>query len=191
MFQKILGGPRVKAHKGCEAEPYIVEECPCEPCSPCEPKCPTKTRAADAIIVQPNEVERCFSLHTFGCKGSTVYANQHCFMLRLRKRGSCTVITSVEPVRALPNGDVCFSWCNLWLDLGSGYYEADLYVDGKNCNTLLFRVRDCDMVVSNTSPVINEACPITPTPCCGTNPQIDDEPPVVVTCAESCDPCEE
>lgn len=191
MFQKVYGGGHQKAHRGCEAPPYEPECCPCEPCSPCEPACPPKTRASDAIIIESHEVERCFSLKSFGCSPKTIYANQHCFMLRIRKRGSCTVITTVEPVRALPEGDVCFSWCNLWDDLGEGYYEADLFTDGKNCNTLLFKVRHCDIMVHSTTPIINEACPIDPAPCCGTNPQLDDEPPVETGCADECAVCED
>ena len=185
-----VGGPGMRTLP-CEAPPYNPECAPCAPCNPCEPKCPPKTRAADAITIQRNEVERCFNLTSFGCKPETIYANQHCFMLKVRKRGTCFNVAVLDPVRALPEGAVCFSWGRLWTDLGQGYYEADLYTDGQNCNTLLFYVRGCDVLVHDSVPVIDEPCPIDATPCCGTTPQIDEVTAAPASCEDECSTCEE
>lgn len=98
----------------------------------------------------------------------------------------------LDPVRALPNGDVCFAWSDLWANLGTGYYEADLFTDGRNCNTLLFYVRDCAISVSSSSPVIDDGCATACEPCCGTVPQIDDEiAPSNESCEDECNACEE
>ena len=190
-FRLVHGGQPELAHRGCEAPPYEPECAPCNPCNPCEPKCPPKTRAADAIIIERNEVERCFTLTDFGCKPNPLYANQHCFMLKIRKRGSCFNQAVLDPVRATMDGAVCFAWSTLWTNLGNGYYEADLFTDGRNCNTLLFYVRGCDVFISSSTPVIDDGCHPVCEPCCGTVPQIDDEPAPPVTCETECDTCEE
>lgn len=190
MFHKIYGGGRKNAHPGCEAPKYEPECCPVEVCNPCGETCPPKTRASEAIILEANEVERCFPLTSFGCPANPIYANQHCFSMEIRKRGSCTLLTTLLPVRALPTGEVCFAWGGVWDEVSAGYYEADLYIDGKNCNTLLFKLRECSIMVHSSTPIIDITCPIPDPECCGSTPQIDDTPPVPAECDSTCDECE-
>lgn len=117
----------------------------CNPCEdPCEPKCPPRVRAKDAVCLDDNEWERCFSLYQHvGCEPVRIPAFVYCIALRVRRQGLCRVLTEECPIRADAYGNACFQWSKTFRELPAGYYEADLYVNGKSCYTWLFNKRSC------------------------------------------------
>lgn len=162
----------------CYAPLPDFDDCynPCTPCeNPCEPKCPPKVRAKDAICLSDEEYERCFSLHRFvGCAPTQVPAFVYCIALKVRRQGMCRVLTEECPVRADAHGNACFVWSDKFRDLPAGYYEADLYLNGKSCFTLLFRKRDCWATAKTESVRTAEQPCSPPEHCCvGCTPQPD------------------
>lgn len=150
----------------------------CNPCdNPCEEKCPPKTRVQDAVCLSDEEVERCFSLYQYvGCEIKQLPAFIYCIALKVRKRGQCRVLTEECPIRADNNGNACFVWSDTFRNLDAGYYEADLYVNGKSCYTWLFRKRGCWATMETESIELEQPSCCPPNCCCvGCVPELDIE----------------
>lgn len=169
--------------------PTCYEECtPCD--NPCEPKCPPKVRAHEAICLTDGEWERCFSLFQMvGCEPTRVPAFVYCIELKVRRQGSCRVLSCECPIRADAKGNACFQWSDKFRELPAGYYEADLYINNKTCFTLLFRKQSCWAVMK---PETVEYDPLPcdgPERCCvGCVPAPDfDNPPPLGDCLGGCD----
>lgn len=160
----------------------------CNPChNPCEPKCPPKVRAKDALCLTDDEWERCFSLYQYvGCSPVQVPAFIYCIEMRIRKQGLCRVLTKECPTRADVKGNACFIWSDDFRKLPAGYYEGDVYINGKNCFTLLFRKRGCWTNMKTESVELDDLPCEAPERCCGgCVPQPDfDNTPVVGDCEE-------
>ena len=162
----------------------------CNPCyDPCEPKCPPKVRAHEAICLAEGEWERCFSLHRMvGCEPTRVPAFVYCIELKVRRQGSCRVLTCECPIRADKLGNACFQWSDKFRELGPGYYEADLYVNGKSCFALLLRKRECWAAAKSESVEFEPLECDGPESCCvGCVPTPDfDNPPPLGDCSGGC-----
>lgn len=155
----------------------------CPPChNPCEPKCPPKVRVSEAVCLSDEEYERCFSLHQYvGCEPVQIPAHIYCIALKVRKRGLCRVLTEECPVRADRDGNACFVWSDCFRALEAGYYEADLYINGKSCYTWLFRKRKCWAAMKTQSVDLDTPPCEAPEHCCVgcvPTPDIETEPPL-------------
>lgn len=141
----------------------------CQPCdNPCEDKCPPKVRAKDAVCLSDDEYQRCFSIYQrIGCEPVRVPAFIYCIELRVRRQGLCRVLTKECPIRADNQGNACFVWTDKFRDLPAGYYEADLYINGKSCFTWLFRKRRCWAKMNTESVSLQELPCEAPSTCCG------------------------
>lgn len=162
----------------------------CNPCaSPCEEVCKPKTRIQDAICLSDNEYERCFSLHQYvGCEPVQVPATLYCIELQVRKRGACRVLTRECPIRADIYGNACFVWSCEFRDLPAGYYEADLFLNGKSCFTWLFRKRGCWANMKTESVELEQPDCSAPAQCCnGCVPTPDIETTTPMGDCEECD----
>jgi hypothetical protein len=178
---------------GCHLPPPVFEcEPVCNPCDPCESTCDPKTRARDSVAVLQTEVERCVSLLGRGCNAKQLPGFLHCIAMKVRRKGLCTVITEEIPRKALHDGSICFSWSNKFRDLQPGYYEGDIYLDGKSCITWPFHIPPCGGSVTTESITEEEMpCDIMgcgEPPCCvGEVPPLEVEPSVNPDV--ECDPC--
>ena len=166
----------------CAVPPPVYE---CAPRSFCEPEvlcCPAKTKAKDALRVYNDEVERCFSLNGNGCGRTPIPMTSVCIELRVRLRGACRDLVVQTPRSLNVAGDVCFRWTQEFLQLPEGYYEGDIYVNGKTCHTVGFYLPPCAGRPTSTS-VDYAACEVQDPSCC-TSLEVDqmNVPPVNQEC---------
>ena len=134
------------APMGCHDEPPVFEhvERECAPCqTECGTSCPPKTKARNSEAIQKDEHSRCVSLKGRGCSPKQLPAFMHCIEMRIRKKGSCSVITTEIPYKATYTGAACFNWSKRFKALPDGYYEGDLYINGKSCYSWAFHIHAC------------------------------------------------
>lgn len=135
-----------------------VERC-CPPVSRCEERCPPRTRARDAIMVDRLQVEACFLLSNFKCDEKPLPLVRNWVRMDVRRKGYCKVLTCVPPSKIRsPDGALCFKWNDEFRNLDSGYYEGDIYIDGCLCTTLLFYFPPCQVRVLSVSTEDNDGC---------------------------------
>lgn len=171
-------------------------------CRPVRPCCPPRTRARDAIRIDPSEAGRCFGFTPRATCGEG-YKHQvvdRYYRLDIREKGYCDVLMCIPPTRATETGAICFDWPDEFKSLPSGYYEGDVYIDGCLCTTLLFWIPTC-MTVSKPETVtydnICHSCKCGSKPCrcgmtcCDTIPMVDEEifEAEAIGCVEDCDQC--
>ena len=65
--------------------------------------------------------------------------------------GSCKVITREIPYKATYTGAACFNWSKRFKVLPNGYYEGDIYINGKSCVSWPFHIQDCYYEVGTES----------------------------------------
>lgn len=125
----------------CGSEPPKWEEVErCCPTSDCGERCPPKTRARDAIHIDRKQVEACFLFSASECGGKPLPLVRTWVSLEIRKKGFCKVLTCLPPTRMREDGALCFTWTDEFRKLPQGYYEGDLYIDGRLRMTLLFYI---------------------------------------------------
>lgn len=161
-----------------------IEQCHVEEC--CEPK----TYVKNAIKMQYNETERKIYLMENGCSLSQIPILMKCIKMVVRKRGFCKTLFELEPYKLDLDGSVYFAWGQQFLQTGKGLYEADIFIDCKLVNTLLFYKPEYRGVVV-TEAVTFDPCTNGNTPCdsscncgcasCGSIPTIDIEYNNIVT----------
>lgn len=133
--------------QGCELPaPKIFTTQP--NCDPCAPRCRPKTRARDAFTIYDDERERCFVLSGWGCERPKIPLHFHCVLMVIRAKGYCEELMEITPYRATADGAACFAWPPEFLNLPSGYYEGDIYMDGKTCATVLLYLPPCRHIVT-------------------------------------------
>lgn len=163
----------------------------CDPCDPCSDKVPPRTLAKDSICISPSERERCFRMSARQCDGSlTQYpAFLDCIQMRVRRKQLSRVVSVEEPIRATASGDMCYTWSCHFLALGPGYYEGDVYFNGKYSHTIGLH-KNAASIVSHAAESV-EAQPSCEEPqcgpCCGTVPQVEEEAPTPQT--YDCEDC--
>lgn len=185
--------------KGCHLEPPEFDCAPtCEPCSPCGDVCKPKTRARDSVAIEYREGQRCVSLRGRGCKPSALPAFMHKIEMKVRRKGSCSVITTEIPYKAKYDGSICFNWSNRFKSLPDGYYEGDVYINCVTCYTWAFHIRGCYVTLeTDDTQTLPYQCgdddcghkehTCGGCGCCGTKPPI--EPEVDTTIAKGCEEC--
>lgn len=116
----------------CRDAPPNIGDAPPLPCNcACPTTCPPKVRLKDYIRITPNTSETCFLIGG-ECGADLLEPTQHCFIGYLRKRGECTAVATLQPVRATIDGKVCFAWNKKFWECGDGKYELDIAIDS-NC----------------------------------------------------------
>ena len=155
MTSKVLFGKAKQSDAACLLPPpefSCHQHCDCEPS--CEPQlCKPKTHARQSVIVPRDEVSRCIVLRNTGCKPKDLPAHMYCIEMKVRKKGACAVLSVERPYKATYTGAACFNWTKHFTRLPAGYYEADVFIDGKCCYTWAFHKEHCSVVadtVSNT-----------------------------------------
>lgn len=141
------------APAGCHHQPPEFE---CvERVSHCEPEecgsCPPKTKARHSEAIGYMEGQRCVSLRGRGCAPKQLPMFMHCIEMRVRLKGSCKVITREIPYKATYTGAACFNWSKRFKALPNGYYEGDIYINGKSCVSWPFHIQDCYYEVGTES----------------------------------------
>ena len=184
-----ITGPELNRRE-CSLEPPEFECADtCTPCEDeCEDTCAVKTRARDSVALQEAEGNRCFSLHGRGCNPKQLPAFMHCIAMKVRRKGSCKVLTTEVPYKAKYDGSVCFNWTKRFKSLPDGYYEGDVYINGKTCYTWPFHIQGCYMSMQTED---IGTCEDHKTPCdipcgCATPPL---EPEIDTTEADGCEEC--
>ena len=185
---------------GCHDEPPVFE-CPERSCVPCDTecgeKCPPKTRARDSEAIRENEHSRCVSLKGRGCQPKQLPAFMHCIEMRIRKKGSCKVLTTEIPYKATYTGEACFNWSNRFKRLEDGYYEGDIYINGKSCISWAFHIHACYVTMETTDiEYLHEPCSdVECASSCGCSKQCTcSKPPLEIEIGEAvpnCGGCEE
>lgn len=177
---------RLAQPQGCELPPPEILTS-LAPCDPCEPKCPPKTRARDAETIYQEEVERCFIIRGWQCGAEQIPAHFHCVAMKIRRKGHCRELIKLAPYRATPDGAACFAWPMEFLNLESGYYEGDLYIDGKTCATVLLYLPPCRYVITSEEAIVKSAeceipahCSVGEVPM----PHIEIDPPADADCGD-------
>ena len=180
-------------------------ECPDRTCdSTCAPECacPPKTKAKYSEAIGENERSRCVSLRGRGCSPVKLPMFMHCIEMKVRRKGSCSVLTTEVPYKAKYDGSACFNWSNRFKRLEDGYYEGDVYINGKSCYTWPFHIRGCyvQMVTESTEhlqPSCSDVqcttecgCAPAGAPLCCEKPTLDIEP-VLTSDNQNCSECDE
>lgn len=159
-------------------------------------QCPPKTRINEAVTIRPEWAETTLRFGDWGCTEFNVEAFHTCIELRIRKRGWCPVVYVAKPYKALLDGSAVFAWCDdLWLALGEGSFEADVFINGRSCLTIGLHVPVCRhrlLSVGHTERMHHDVAGLYPVNPCGGDvpclpPMIDpDGPPIE---PEKCDVC--
>lgn len=208
MFEGKGGGyktPGCCEPRGCGLEPpkwEPVEHC-CPPTNTCEERCPPRTRARDAIVVDRMQVEACFLLGNYKCDEKPLPLIRNYVRMDIRRKGYCKVLTCIPPTRMRnPDGALCFSWNDEFRALDTGYYEGDVYIDGCLCITLLFYLPPCRVRVLSVDTEDDDGCTTCSTcgedsgacgcniGCCDRQPEFDEEyAPIPDVQCEECEHC--
>lgn len=153
---------RVQPRIGCDFSEPPEFECRDMECIPCDDNacgtCPPKTRAKDSEAIGLNECSRCVSLRGRGCSPRQLPAFMHCIELQVRRKGTCKVITKEVPYKATYEGAACFNWSKRFKALADGYYEADVYINGKSCYTWAFHIEGCYVQMDTVSTEEDTRC---------------------------------
>jgi hypothetical protein len=165
------------------APPYVCP--PPLPCIPSPKCCPPIVSVRNYIIVPSDEYERCLVISSTKCKTSAKLKN-HCIELRLRKRGCCTVVAVERPYRLTPVGAVCFKWSIALKSLPPGYYEIDIFMDGKPCGLMGMHIPSCNTVLV-TMEVLTETECNTASSCCPL--EVNQEPVILPDILADCVDC--
>lgn len=171
----------------CGCEPVCEEECHCGPHQ-------VKTHARDAIVMKRNEVERWFSLTEWGCRGHPIPAVINCIELVLRRKGSCKDLCSLTPIRATADANVQFRWPKWFISEKHGYYEGDIYINGREQHTVLLKLPKNQAQVDDTgfeiSPFVCGDCCSTGYPDCVAVPDGQPAPSLSGSCTTpECESC--
>ena len=158
MTSKVLYGKTKPIEDACLLPPpdfSCNQRCDCEPS--CEPQlCKPKTHARQSVIMPSGEVGRCIVLRNMGCKPKDLPAHMHCIEMKVRKKGTCAIVTVERPYKATYTGAACFNWTNQFIRLPVGYYEADVFIDGRCCYTWAFHKEHSTVALDTVSSNIYE-----------------------------------
>lgn len=177
-------GSKQPTDRVCKTPAPDIFSCPLP--QPCEEEqcCDPKTHLKNAIKIKRNETERKLYLIENGCSYNQLPILMKCIKMVIRKRGFCRPILELEPYKLDIDGGVYFSWGKHFLSLCEGLYEADVFIDCKLVNTLLFYKKE-QLGTVVTEPVIYDPCSGGEVPCdsscgnscssCGSIPTIDIE----------------
>lgn len=175
-------------------------------CSPKKKCCPPRTKARDAIRIEPNERSRCFFYGRKMCDGTKTQSviNRY-YRMDLREKGYCDVLMCIPPERATMDGSICWAWPKEFHRLPKGYYEADIYIDNCLCHTHLFYIPTCNVAAIAGEVEYDNNCTTCDTcgcndecdctcgggMCCSAIPVVDDEigKPEEVDCERGCKEC--
>jgi hypothetical protein len=146
------------APAGCYDQ-FPAQQSHCEPvCQPCVPCCPAKVEKRNYVNVKPDIGRTWFTVGADLCSGDVVDGATSCIELRVRARGECYVQLVLNPTAARLDGSFCVDWPLSFWRLGDGWYEADVYVNGRTCLTVGLHVRQCHQYLQMVKHTTGLAC---------------------------------
>jgi len=171
MAERIIYGP---GSGGNSCFPAIdISGCDpvCEPLVECCQIAPCKTRLRDAINMSPREVEHSFSFSEIGCGGAQIPVVVNRIGMVLRRRGNCTQIACLAPIRTTIDGYVVFRWPDVFLACSPGQFEGDVSINGTEVGSVLLIKPDQSVVVGDEGGAETEfGCPSCGCSDCGCAP---------------------